>query len=177
MATWDQGRPLRPDQYRQPVRWMRPLIDPHRVPRLGMLDFDRIFDTTPGAVANRLRTFGHVGGEKGEPGVPHWIATRGGTPMHHDPAYPRWSIQVAIFNVGLALMGLDGYPVVPPPGWAYLLDTHSPHQVKAVGSSTLTIRQKCQAAIDYVEEPEWNPEVAATLRDFIAAHHPTRGGT
>ena len=76
----------------------------------------------------KLRSFGHDAD-----GV-HWLITRAGTPLHHDPAYARYSHQLVLRNDGNRIRGLPRYderdrwhpPLVP--GMMYALDTHSPHQ-------------------------------------------------
>jgi hypothetical protein len=76
----------------------------------------------------KLRSFGHD-----DEGV-HWLLTRAGTPLHHDPAYARYSHQLVLRNDGNRLRGLPRYDGPeywhPPlmPGTMYALDTHSPHQ-------------------------------------------------
>lgn len=75
-----------------------------------------------------LRSFGHDAD-----GV-HWLLTRGGTPLHRDPAYARYSHQLVLRNDGGRVRGLPRFddrrnwhpPMVP--GSMYALDTHSPHQ-------------------------------------------------
>ena len=76
----------------------------------------------------KLRSFGH------DPDGVHWLLTRAGTALHHDPAYARYSHQLVLRNDGNRLRGLPRYdspdrwhpPLVP--GVMYALDTHSPHQ-------------------------------------------------
>jgi hypothetical protein len=75
-----------------------------------------------------LRSFGHD-----QFGV-HWLVTRAGTPLHHDPAYARYSHQLVLRNDGGRVRGLPRFDARanwhPPmrPGVMYALDTHSPHQ-------------------------------------------------
>jgi hypothetical protein len=72
-----------------------------------------------------LRSFGHDGDSV------HWLLTRGGTPLHTDPAYARYSHQLVVRNDGNRLRGLPRYDQQHPvlrPGVMYALDTHSPHQ-------------------------------------------------
>lgn len=157
-----------------PILWCR-RVD-WELPRVSSVDFDAIFRTLPGSTSTRLSTFGHIDGRKGEAGVPHYLATRGVTPLHHDPAYPRYSVQLSIYNHGLALAGwVEGTMQVIPPGWLYCLDTHSPHQVVRSGK-VLGVRQKLQAAIDYTIEPLGDDDtIDGALRAYCGKHHPTRG--
>lgn len=180
MTTWPADRALTAGLHARPVLWaIHGWVDPARLPRLSSRDFDIIFDTPPGSTSNRLRTFGHVDGPKGVILVPHYIATRGGTPLHHDPAYPRYSVQLAIYNAGCALQGYDDHPIPIPPGTLYCLDTWSPHRVVRWGPAPMTPtlqpipRQKLQAVIDYDEPPSPADDYGPIL-NLIRHHHPTR---
>jgi hypothetical protein len=169
MSTWPKERPLYGDLTGDPVLWRRD-VD-WLLPEIIDGDFDVVFGTAPDAAANRLATFGHLSGPKGAAGVPHYLATRGTTPMHHDPAYPRWSVQLALYNVGLGLTGLDGKVWELPLGTLYCLDTHSPHQVVRIGAPTVGRRQKMQAAIDFTTYPGEDDDYEE-LGAYVAAHHP-----
>jgi hypothetical protein len=122
--------PIRPDAAltgdwaAMPVLWQVQTGDP------GTADYS---DATlarflPGGRGIKLRSFGHD-----EDGV-HWLLTRAGTPLHHDPAYARNSHQLVLRNDGNRLRGLPRFDGPewwhPPlgPGAMYALDTHSPHQ-------------------------------------------------
>lgn len=77
---------------------------------------------------HRLQTWGRKPGEKVND--PHWIAVRGQTPLHRDPAYPRYSHHLKIrVDEGVAARGLDKQELELKRGLFYILDTHSPHQV------------------------------------------------
>lgn len=171
MSTWPKDRPLTGGLVGDPVLWRRE-VD-WQLPEIEDGDFDVVFKTGPTASGHRLATFGHLAGAKGAAGVPHYLATRGTTTMHHDPAYPRWSVQLALYNVGLGLTGLDGVIHELPTGTLYCLDTHSPHQVvitARVASGGLR-RQKMQAAVDFTSYP---PESDAyeDLGAYVGEHHP-----
>ena len=61
---------------------------------------------------------------------PHWLAVRGGTPLHTDPRYPRYSHQLKIrVGDGVVMRGKDKVETPLATGVFYILDTHSPHQV------------------------------------------------
>ena len=79
--------------------------------------------------ARALKSFGHS-----DIGV-HYLLIRGGTGVHTDTAYTRYTMQLVLRNDGTRIRGLprnDGPPQTwhPPmvPGTMYCLDTWSPHQ-------------------------------------------------
>lgn len=77
--------------------------------------------------ARALKSFGHD-----SDGV-HYLLLRGGTGLHTDTAYTRYTHQLVLRNDGTRIRGLavnDGPETWPPPmypGVMYCLDTHSPH--------------------------------------------------
>jgi hypothetical protein len=78
----------------------------------------------------RLTTFGHL--DPQDRTSPHFLATRGGTPMHTDPAYTRFALQLQLYNEGFVVHGLEDDIADMPlflPGLVILLDTWSPHRV------------------------------------------------
>ena len=81
----------------------------------------------------KLQTWGRAITEKGKVKLendPHWIAVRKGTPLHYDPAYPRYSHHLKVrVDDGIGVRGLDKRETVLERGVFYILDTHSPHQV------------------------------------------------
>jgi hypothetical protein len=129
---------LQPHQSADPVRW---LVSAPSWPGcvsairgyLTSRDFrggppadDELAPYLPRGRSRTLRSFGHD-----EEGV-HWLLTRGGTALHTDPAYARYSHQLVLRNDGNRIRGLtdDEASWHPPmvPGTLYALDTHSPHQ-------------------------------------------------
>lgn len=61
---------------------------------------------------------------------PHWIATRGSTPLHYDPRYPRYSHHLKLrVDPGVFLRGLGSTKLPLVRGLFYVLDAHSPHQI------------------------------------------------
>jgi hypothetical protein len=115
---------LAPDWHPVPVLWCV------MTPEAGTGDYsDEVLARfLPEGKSRALRSFGHDAD-----GV-HWLLTRGGTPLHRDPAYARWSHQLVLRNDGNRLRGLPRYDDRrnwhPPlrPGVMYALDTHSAHQ-------------------------------------------------
>ena len=115
---------LSPGQSSVPVRWSTPTYEA----ATGDYSDAVLARFLPPGRGIALRSFGHDGD-----GV-HWLLTRGGTPLHYDPAYARYSHQLVLRNDGNRLRGLPRYddPAIwhPPlvPGVMYALDTHSPHK-------------------------------------------------
>jgi len=122
---------------------------------------------------SRFNTFGHRDGKRG----PHFIVARGGTPMHTDIGFARYSIHVQIYNGGYFTHGLDGiagnYPLFTP-GLVTILDTHSPHKVSRDPRLDQVSPSKVAAAYDFDEYPtdqagalaeliEWLPQLLATV--------------
>lgn len=67
---------------------------------------------------------------------PHWIAVRGGTPLHIDPKYPRYSHHLKLrVDDEIYVRGLNKEEMQLERGTFYILDTHSPHQVFAKGKA------------------------------------------
>jgi hypothetical protein len=124
-----------------------------------------------------LRSFGHDAD-----GV-HWLITRGGTPLHHDPAYARYSHQLVLRNDGNRLRGLPRYDHRlnwhPPlrPGTMYALDTHSPHQgLPDERMDPPPVVTKLVIAVD--RDELLTPEQAwALLRRLVDAELPATGQT
>lgn len=146
------GTPLRADQARNPITTLGTVEMP--LPDVEADFFIRLFG--PGR-SKRIKTWGHLGG----PLSAHYLATRGGTPLHTDPAYARFSVQMQLHNEGFYTHGLDedpeAYPVLRP-GVVVLLDTHSPHKVAPDPRLEQTGLHKMSVAIDYKDAPD--PEEA-----------------
>jgi hypothetical protein len=124
MAPIRPDAELGPDHHQMPVMW---LVQTREPPTADYSD-DTLRRLLPPGNGRALRSFGHD-----RDGV-HWLLTRAGTPLHHDPAYLRYSHQLVLRNDGNRLRGLPRFDAVdgwhPPlrPGVMYALDTHSPHQ-------------------------------------------------
>lgn len=76
--------------------------------------------------SRKIKSWGHVGEDQA-----HWLVTRGGTPMHTDPAYLRYTHHLILRNDGWRLRGFKDDEHADPltVGVMYCLDAHSPHQV------------------------------------------------
>jgi hypothetical protein len=101
----------------------------------------------------RIKTWGHDGDKLSA----HWISTRGGTPMHVDPGYARYAVQMQLYNQGFVLVGVgDSISRMPlfTPGLVTILDTHSPHQVTRDPRLPNTGNSKLAVAVDSVEMPD-----------------------
>lgn len=74
-----------------------------------------------------LKTWGRAGDERTLD--PHWIGVRKPTPMHMDPAYPRYSHHLVLRCDGMWLWGWDQERLPIERGSFFILDGHSPHQL------------------------------------------------
>jgi hypothetical protein len=114
------------DQAAMPVLWLTSTLAVDKA--TGDYSDEALARLLPAGRGRVLRSFGHDGD-----GV-HWLLTRGGTALHSDPAYARYSHQLVLRNDGNRLRGLprfDAEEFWHPPmvaGMMYALDTHSPHQ-------------------------------------------------
>lgn len=83
----------------------------------------------------QLKTWGRTPGVKERD--PHFIGVKGSTPLHVDPAYPRYTHHLKIrVDEGIHCWGYDKSPLTLTRGLFYILDTHSPHQVYSNGVKT-----------------------------------------
>jgi hypothetical protein len=116
---------------------------------------------------SRFKTWGHANGDK--LGA-HFICARGGTAMHTDPGFARYSVHLQLYNGGWVCHGLDGIEDVMPcePGVVSVLDTWSPHRVSRDPRVPKRSPSKVAAAIDFIDYPE---DVPAAL-DALIAHLP-----
>lgn len=65
---------------------------------------------------------------------PHWIAVRGGTTLHLDPKYPRYSHHLKVrVDPDIICRGMDKTELKLVRGTFYILDAGSPHQVVCRG--------------------------------------------
>jgi hypothetical protein len=126
MTAWRGDDLLADDQTATPVLWAR-LHRLHRTPDVSDAAMVRLYGDVK--AHQRLRTWGHTPGEDVDLAV-HYLSTRGGTNLHTDPGYLRFTHQLVLRNDGFVQHGLA--PVLPPvmePGCLSCLDTHSPHKV------------------------------------------------
>lgn len=80
---------------------------------------------------HQLKTWGRstVGGKETRTFDPHWIGVRKGTPLHTDPAYPRYSHHLILRADSMWLWGMGKERVDISRGTYFVLDGHSPHQL------------------------------------------------
>lgn len=137
MTTTPADYVMRPDDRTMPLLWVAPArrIDRRANQTLMRQGLPDCSDQTIGLLGvtgkgRLVRSWGHD-----DQGV-HWLLTRGGTPVHTDRAYLRYTHQMVLRNDGTRIRGHPRYDPEdtrdwPPPltvGTLYCLDTHSPHQ-------------------------------------------------
>jgi hypothetical protein len=161
MPKWIAGTPLRPDQTAHALLWHE------RLENLGygklVLELeDGWFDALWGdkKSSRRLRSFGQLNPE--DHGSPHFLATRGGLPMHTDPAYARYALQIQLVNQGWVVHGLEDKIEDMPlftPGLVNILDTWSPHIVPRDPRLPQVGNSKLLAGMDFREMPDVEREL------------------
>jgi hypothetical protein len=169
MAAVEPSAELRPGQVAVPVLWTVRT----RTPATGDYSDAVLARLLPGGRGRSLKTFGH------DPDGVHWLLTRGGTTLHYDPAYARYSHQLVVRNDGNRLRGLprfEGDPATwhPPlvPGVMYALDTHSPHHgVPDPRMDPPPVVLKLCIAVDR-DEPLSPAEAFPLLARYLAAKLP-----
>lgn len=172
MAPIDPDAELAPDHHPVPVMWFVKIPAPP-----GDFSDEALARFLPPGRGRTLRSFGHDDMDV------HWLLTRAGTPLHHDPAYPRYSHQLVLRNDGTRIRGLPRYdersnwhpPLVP--GAMYLLDTHSPHQgLPDPRMSPPPVVTKLAIAVD-LHEPLSPDQAWPLLRRLVGADLPEVGQT
>jgi len=125
MVEIKPGHTLTGDQRADPIVWVA------RTPVCGWpLNVHTDTETLAAYLGTKggmkLRSFGH----DPETGV-HWLLTKGGTTLHADIGFLRYSHQLCLRVDSNRIRGLADKPTAWPvfePGIMYCLDTHSPHQ-------------------------------------------------
>ena len=124
--NWPWAKPLTPNMIPNPVLYMQnvPMGDDVCWPSDESLA--EIFPTP----SHSLKTWNRTEGVKELD--PHWIGVRKQTPLHYDPAYPRYTHHLLVRVDGFVLRGINQVETPRLGRGAYLvLDTHSPHQLFA----------------------------------------------
>lgn len=118
-----EGLVLRPDQRAYPVLWVSKPRNVLRGPPVSDAVMERIFDMSKNT--KQLRSWGH------DPTGAHWLATKGGTALHTDPAYTRYTHHLVLRNDGFYLHGVNEGRHLPTlaVGSMLCLDTWSPHKL------------------------------------------------
>lgn len=122
-VKWDME--LKPTQVRNPVLEIDTL-DMTGLYEPSESDLRVIFPTNKQSLKTWGRTSGELNGVE-----PHWIGVHKQTPLHVDPAYPRYTHQLMIKMDNFSLRGINKFESPLSRGTYVVLDTHSPHQVFA----------------------------------------------
>ena len=129
MAEVKWGSALKAGQRGNPVMYAAKVDLPYFVKVPTDSELEEIFKTK----GFKLQTWGRSKGKDGKyirENDPHWIGVRGGTPLHIDPAYPRYSHHLKVrVDDGISVRGMDKAELPLFRGVFYILDTHSPHQI------------------------------------------------
>lgn len=158
--------PLRSDQTAHAVVWHSTLTrlgQRARMPLLGPEWFTAFWGDSK--TTKRLKTWGHA--TAGDRTSPHFLCSRGGTPLHTDPAYARYALQVQLCNQGFVVHGLADKVADMPlfePGLVIVLDTWSPHIVERDPRLPQTGHSKVLVGSDFVAMPD----IAAALPPLVA---------
>ncbi len=125
MPTVSEDHQITGDERACPLLW---LVSPVQAGAPGIAtisDDEAMHYALGGGNARALKSFGHD-----SDGV-HYLLLRGGTGLHTDTAYTRYTHQLVLRNDGTRIRGLaahddDWHPPMYP-GTMYCLDTWSPH--------------------------------------------------
>jgi hypothetical protein len=166
MSAVPKDYELQPDDRPDPIVWIvRTPIIGHRVDVT-----DAALEAVVGeGKSRRLKSLGH------NEGGAHFLITRGGTALHTDRAYARYSHQLVLRNDGNRLRGMvdqpqDTWHMPLTVGVMYCLDTHSPHQ--GLPDPRLLPNRKAAmwkvvAAVDRADEVLEVAEAFALLRPLL----------
>lgn len=113
----------------QPWQTPRPVLHHEAVTlpvEMRFPDDDALARIFPGG-SHSLKTWGRAGNTKVLD--PHWIGVRKPTPMHVDPAYPRYSHHLVLRCDGMWVWGMAKEKEQIVRGSFFILDGHSPHQL------------------------------------------------
>jgi hypothetical protein len=163
MVAWKEA-PLRPDQTGHPVLWHDTLdaLGYGRLTELPTLDaawFEAVWGD--GKATTRLTKWGHK--DKRDRLSPHFLCSRGGLPLHTDPGYGRYCLQVQLSNPGgFVVHGIaDDIGAMPLflPGLVILLDTWSPHAVSRDPRLPYRGPSKLLVGIDFAQPPDVAAEI------------------
>ena len=124
--NWSWSKPLADHMKSNPVLYSETLeLSEDTV----MPDLDTLGEIFPGT-AHSLKTWGRTEGVLHLD--PHWIGVRNQTPLHVDPRYPRYTHHLLLRVDDFVLRGMDEIESEPLVRGTYIVvDTHSPHQLKA----------------------------------------------
>lgn len=123
-VKWDIE--LKPHQLRNPVMYWQMVDLPEDMLIPCEDDLRKIFTTNQQSLKTWGRTSGQINGTE-----PHWIGVHKQTPLHMDPAYPRYTHHLLLKVDGFSLRGVDKVELPLQRGIYVQIDTHSPHQLYA----------------------------------------------
>lgn len=152
---WKKDSALGGDQTGHPILWHATLAELGYGDVVALPEIDRQWCYKfwgDEKTSKRLKSFGH----KGDRLSPHFVCTRGGTPMHTDPGYARYALQIQLYNEGFVVHGLEDDLAAMPlfkPGFVSILDTYSPHQVSRDPRLPQTGLNKLLVGADYPDYP------------------------
>ena len=161
-VKWDT--PLRADQRANPVIASRTILLPDSIGAFPDM-LTRMFPSDN----HSLKTWGRTEGVRKHD--PHWIGVRKQTPLHVDPAYPRYSHQIMVtVDPGFVLRGWDKKESPLRRGVFFVLDTHSPHQLYAASG-----KPHWYLALSWdADEPQDDATVIAALIAYGSSFTATR---
>ena len=146
-AYWDSV--LTKEQNENPVMYSAIVDLPEFIKAPTDQELENIFKTK----GFKLQTWGRAKGKDGKDikeNNPHWIGVRGKTPLHTDPAYPRYSHHLKVrVDHGISVRGINKVELSLSRGIFYILDTHSPHQVlNENGGWNIAVSIDCQKMLN-----------------------------
>lgn len=126
--NFDWNAPLAAYQRGNPIVETRHCAFPNV--ELRKVDDEDLAVVFPNQAKHSLKTWGRLPGVKVKD--PHWIGVCRQTPLHTDPAYPRYTHQLLLrVDERFALRGHNGEETDLSRGLYLVCDTHSPHQLYA----------------------------------------------
>ncbi|NBQ17948.1 hypothetical protein EBU24_06550 [bacterium] len=124
-VKWDIT--LRADQLPNPIIEHSIELLPSNLINPSVEDLKKVFNTGKQSLKTWGRTSGVINGTE-----PHWIGVFKQTPLHTDPAYPRYTHHLILKADAFVLRGHNKIELPIFRGTYILLDTHSPHQLFAL---------------------------------------------
>lgn len=129
-VKWDIE--LKPHQVSNPVMYSTIVDLPADLLLPHENELRKIFVTEKQSLKTWGRTSGELNGTE-----PHWIGVHKQTPLHVDPAYPRYTHHLLLKVDGFCLRGVDKVETPLVRGTYAQIDTHSPHQLYAKTDTAL----------------------------------------
>jgi hypothetical protein len=157
---WKKGTPLADNQTGHPIVWHSTLkamgFGKVHLPALRAGWYEQLWGDAKDT--RRIKLWGHADpNAKPQSTSPHFLCSRGGAPLHTDPGFTRYALQVQLHNQGFCVLGLeDAIEDMPlyEPGLVIILDTWSPHAVMRDPRLPLTGANKLLIGFDAAEMPD-----------------------